>query len=195
MDIKIFTDGGAFANKYEATGFDSVASYNIWIDGKEVVCSAEFLKGKTNNFAEMYAIYKSLKIVSEYLSKKKNNTATIKLITDSELCKKSLTEWINGWLKNANIGVLYNSKKEPVANQQLILMATIYLERLKLICSDQVYIQHINSHNSKSDIAKDCKKFNEKNNESLSLKEYEFYFMCNAKCDKMVKCKYDEVKK
>lgn len=195
MNIKIFTDGGAFANKYEKSGFDSVASYNIWIDGKEVVCSAEILKGKTNNFAEMYAIYKSLKIVSDYISKKKNRqeNVVVKLITDSELCKKSLTEWIDGWLKNANVGVLYNSKKEPVANQQLILMATIYLERLKTICCDQVYIQHIHSHNSKSDLAKDCKKFNQKNNENLSVKEYEFYFMCNAKCDKLVKYKYDEV--
>lgn len=195
MEVLIFTDGGAFINRSEKSGYDSVAAYDIWINGKEVVCSAEFLRGKTNNFAEMYAIYKSLKIVSDYLAKKKHrdDNMTIKLVTDSELCKKSLTDWINGWLNNAHIGVLYNSKKEPVANQHLILMATIYLERLNHICNNQVYIQHINSHNSKNNLVKDCNKFNSKNNESLTVNDYEFYFMCNAKCDRMVKDKYDEV--
>lgn len=193
MEIRIFTDGGAFRNTREPSGFDSVAAYNIWIDSKEVVCSAEFLRGKTNNFAEMYSIYKSLKLVYEFLIKHKHTTPNIKIITDSELCKKSLTEWLEGWLNNASMGVLYNSKKEPVANQQLILMTTIYLERLKTICQNQVYVQHINSHNTKASIVKDCAKFNNKNKENLSVEEYEFYFMCNAKCDKMVKDKYEEV--
>lgn len=194
MDIRIFTDGGAFRNPKTESGFDSVAAYNIWIDNEEVVCTADFLKGKTNNFAEMYSIYKSLKIVYEYLSKHVNDIedVNIKVITDSELCKKSLTEWMNGWLQNESLGVLYNSKKEPVANQQLILMATIYLERLKVMCNDQLYVQHINSHNSKSTLNKDCAKFNKKNNENLTIDEYAFYFVCNDKCDKLVKQIYEE---
>ena len=69
MDFKIFTDGGSFKNEKEETGYDGAAAFIIWEDGNKIAEEGIFLKGKTNNFSEMFAIGKSITVLREYIEK------------------------------------------------------------------------------------------------------------------------------
>lgn len=188
MDFKIFTDGGSFKNEKEETGYDGAAAFIIWEDGNKIAEEGIFLKGKTNNFSEMFAIGKSITVLREYIEKHVENKTniTVTVVTDSQLCQKSLLEWIYGWKANAVNGVLYNSKKEPVANQNLILVTRNEMDKLESIIDRKVFIQHINSHKSLKDLPKNCAKFNKKNHTNLTIDEYKFYHDCNDRCDKLV---------
>lgn len=192
MEFKIFTDGGSFKNEKEDSGYDGAAAFVIFEDNDMIAENGFFLKGKTNNFSEMFAIGKAIntlrKYIEDFVVDKSNITVTV--ITDSQLCQKSLTEWIFGWLANAKNGVLYNSKKEPVANQDLILVTRNEMNILEDIIQKKIIIQHINSHKALKDLPKNCKKYNKKNGTNLSLEEYKFYHECNDKCDKLVNDAY-----
>lgn len=188
MEYKIFTDGGSFKNSNEKSGYDGASAFIILEDGKKIAEDAIFLKGKTNNFSEMFAIGKSIKVLREYIEEhvEERINITVTVITDSQLCQKSLLEWIHGWKANAVNGVLYNSKKEPVANQELILTTRHEMDKLEEVIDRKVFIHHINSHKSLKDLPKNCNKFNKKNGTNLSLEEYRFYHECNDRCDKLV---------
>ena len=188
MDFKIFTDGGSFKNEKEETGYDGAAAFIIWEDDNKIAEEGIFLKGKTNNFSEMFAIGKSITVLREYIEKhvEDKTNITVTVVTDSQLCQKSLLEWIYGWKANAVNGVLYNSKKEPVANQNLILVTRNEMDKLESIIDRKVFIQHINSHKSLKDLPKNCAKFNKKNHTNLTIDEYKFYHDCNDRCDKLV---------
>ena len=136
----------------------------------------------------MFAIGKSITVLREYIEKhvEDKTNITVTVITDSQLCQKSLLEWIYGWKANAVNGVLYNSKKEPVANQNLILVTRNEMDKLESIIDRKVFIQHINSHKSLKDLPKNCAKFNKKNHTNLTIDEYKFYHDCNDRCDKLV---------
>ena len=91
----IGTDGGAYKQK-DGT-FDSVAALRIYGNERLMYKEAILLKGKTNNYAEIYAIMRGLKAIDSYISVNKLKGSEVILITDSELCRKSLTEWIASW--------------------------------------------------------------------------------------------------
>lgn len=188
MEFKIFTDGGSFKNEHEESGYDGAAAFIIWEGEHKVAEDAIFLKGKTNNFSEMFAIGKAITVLTNYIKEFIEDKSNIKVvvITDSQLCQKSLLEWIYGWKANAVNGVLYNSKKEPVANQNLILVTRNEMDKLEELIQRKVFIQHINSHKSLKDLSKNCTKYNKKNGTNLSLEEYKFYHDCNDRCDKLV---------
>lgn len=67
----------------------------------------------TNNIMELTALYQALKLASSY--EEKSN-----IYIDSAYAMNCITKWAEGWSKNGWI----NSKKEPVANKELI--ETIY---------------------------------------------------------------------
>lgn len=196
MEYKIFTDGGSFKNINEKSGYDGASAFIILEDGKKIAEDAIFLKGKTNNFSEMFAIGKSIKVLREYIEEQieERNNITVTVITDSQLCQKSLLEWIYGWKANAVNGILYNSKKEPVANQELILTTRNEMDKLEEVIDRKVFIHHINSHKALKDIPKNCNKFNKKNGTNLTLEEYRFYHECNDRCDKLVNEVYNNAK-
>ena len=124
----IGTDGGAY--KQNDGTFDSVAAMRIYGDERLMYKEAILLKGRTNNYAEIYAIMRGLKAIDSYIRVNKIKNAEVILITDSELCWKSLTQWIDGWLQNASDALLKNSEGKPVVNQEIIKMAYIYYLRL-----------------------------------------------------------------
>ena len=117
----IGTDGGAYKQK-DGT-FDSVAALRIYGNERLMYKEAILLKGKTNNYAEIYAIMRGLKAIDSYISVNKLKGSEVILITDSELCWKSLTEWIENWLRNTSDHILKNSENKPVINQEIIKMA------------------------------------------------------------------------
>lgn len=178
----IGTDGGAY--KQSDGTFDSVAAMRIYGDERLMYKEALLLKDKTNNYAEIYAIMRGLKAIDSYITVNKIKGAEVILITDSELCWKSLTQWIDSWLQNASDDILKNSEGKPVMNQQIIKMAYIYYLRLQTKC--KIKLCHINSHCSINNLEKDLKKFNKKNKTKYKIEEYELLYAINDECDKMV---------
>lgn len=187
----IGTDGGAYKQK-DGT-FDSVAALRIYGNERLMYKEAILLKGKTNNYAEIYAIMRGLKAIDSYISVNKLKGSEVILITDSELCWKSLTEWIESWLRNASDYILKNSENKPVINQEIIKMAYIYYLRLESKC--KIKLCHINSHCSLNDLDKNLKKFNKKNKTKFTIDEYELLYVINDECDKMIEECYKDVKK
>ena len=156
MRYIICTDGSAIGN---GNGFDSAASYVIINEELNVMKSESFsLPGKTNNYAEMFSIYKAIQFLLNI-----NIPARIKevlIISDSKLSVSSLTEWFEGWYKKAKDEGLINSSKKPVINQELIKSTYIGLLMLNNIVNVQV--AHINSHQGESNLKSMYEKISKK---------------------------------
>jgi ribonuclease HI len=133
MEIIVFTDGSHLkpSNK---------CGYGIHFpNGEFEDVSRPFTKlPKTNQRAELYAIYKSIKIVN-----KADPNCNITINTDSEYSIKSLTVWIKNWKKNNWIG----STGKEVMNQDLIKdidnLINKHLGKIKF--------NHVRAHTGKSD--------------------------------------------
>lgn len=182
-NIYIVTDGSCLAADNK-TGFDAASAYLI-LDSNFKVLHKEsiLLKDHTNNYAEMYAIYKGTKWIIENLSDKLEIWDRIVIITDSQLCEKSLNEWMVGWLKNTSNEKLY-STTGAVKNQELVKSAYINILTLKL--KFVTYICHMNSHKSESEVPKMYNKFMDNYNEvDISLEDFKQIYLANQVVDKM----------
>ena len=95
MNIDIFTDGSLIRKKGKI-----YCGYGIYFPNSENdSISKKFDKGLiTNNRAELYAIYKSLKICKKILKEKE--IEKINIYSDSEYSVKTLTIWYKNWIKN-----------------------------------------------------------------------------------------------
>ena len=92
MNIIVFTDGACTCNgKTQATR----GGYGIYFPNKEMQdISREFThKPITNQRAELYAIYKTLKITKNLSYK------SLTIYTDSEYSINCITKWLSGWKK------------------------------------------------------------------------------------------------
>lgn len=177
------TDGSAKLNsnnKYDSGSAYILFDTDLNIIGRESL----LLKGKTNNYAEMYSIFNGLKYIYEKVDL--NNISKLIVVSDSQLCIKSLTEWMDSWLVKSKDEVLKNSSGDNVANQELIKSTYIYA--LLLLQVTDVVFAHVNSHQSKSKIEKAYSAFCIKNkNASMSFEEFLQVFEANNLCDKMAK--------
>ena len=133
MEIIIFTDGSHMkpSNK---------CGYGVHFpnsDFKDI--SRPFTKlPKTNQRAELYAIYKAIKTVN-----KKDPKLNILINTDSEYSIKSLTIWIKNWKKNNWIG----SSGKEVMNQDIIKE----IDNLINENEGKIKFKHVRAHTNKSD--------------------------------------------
>ena len=153
--LLLVTDGSSITANNEK-GFDAASAFVIYKDNKLIYKESILLKNHTNNYAEMYAIYKGTKYIVENI---REHGSELLVITDSQLCEKSLNEWMCGWLKKTNNEILYSTTGK-VINQELIKSAYINILSLALIMD--VYVCHINSHKSEKDIPKMYQKFLDK---------------------------------
>jgi ribonuclease HI len=136
MEIKVFTDGSCFDNGKSY----STAGYGIYFPNKEFSDVGRPLKYPpyTNQRAELYAIYRALKIILD-----EPKYTKIKLYTDSNYAIKCLTEWGSNWEKNNWI----NSKKKSVENQDILKP----LYKLYNLNKQKIDLIHVNSHTGKKD--------------------------------------------
>lgn len=186
MRIIITTDGSSIAANNDK-GFDAAAAYVIYYGDKMIHRESILLRNHTNNYAEMYAIYKGTKylVENEVIV---HDADEILIITDSQLCQKSLTEWMRGWLKKTDNEILKSTTGE-VKNQELIKSAYINILMLELILP--VSVCHINSHKPESEIPKMYEKFSREFPDIL-IDEFTMIYNANQICDQMA---YDELNK
>lgn len=183
--IWLFTDGGAF-DKGEYN-FRAVSSFRMFKDDKELIHKdVRITEVGTSPYAEIQAICDGLTSAHDYIQEVDRTNIIVTLFTDSMLCHQSLTKWIFGWMKKAKDGVLYNSKGEEVANQKEIKYAfNKMLQIRKMDC--QVMLFHVNSHTSKKGLRKLHQKFEKFNNIKIPYEDFEFVYVQNEECDKMIK--------
>lgn len=184
--IILITDGSSISAN-NSKGFDAAAAYVIYHGDKMIHKESILLRNHTNNYAEMYAIYKGTKyLVENEVGVYDANEVLI--ITDSQLCQKSLTEWMKSWLKKTDNEVLKSTTGE-VKNQELIKSAFINILMLELILP--VSVCHINSHKPESEIPKMYEKFS-KEFPDILIDEFRMIYEGNQLCDTMA---YDELNK
>jgi ribonuclease HI len=132
-EIIIFTDGSHIKPQ-------NLCGYGIHFPNAEFEdIGKPFTKEpRTNQRAELYAIYKAIKIVTKH-----DNTLDIKIYTDSEYSIKSLTIWIKNWKENNWI----SSTKKPVMNQDIIKK----IDKLMEEHTGKIKFHHVRAHTGKTD--------------------------------------------
>lgn len=147
-EIKVFTDG-SYVKATQACG------YGVLFPNKEYenISKPFTIEPKTNQRAELYAIYSGIKTVYKDLKKRnetnetnKTNKVIITIYTDSEYSIKSLTVWIINWKKNnwkATTG-------KDVLNQDLIIKLDKLIEKFKSKFGLIKFI-HVRSHTGRKD--------------------------------------------
>ena len=139
-EIIIFTDG-SLIKKIDNDGEPVIyCGYGIYFPNKELGnISRPFTRGnKTNQRAELWAIYVALLIIKKNL---RYNIA--KIYTDSEYSIKSLTKWIHIWKKNG----WKTSKGKPVENTDIIIPIDSLLEPQR----DKIIFIHVKAHTGNQD--------------------------------------------
>ena len=130
--IEAYTDGSL---RRESTG--DVCGYGIYFPNKKLglnnVKAPFTIEPITNNRAELYAIYRTIKRV-----RKKYDFDKLIIYSDSEYSVKSTTEWIVGWKKRN----WKNSKRKPVENQDIIKK----IDKLLTEHSGKIDIKWVRAH-------------------------------------------------
>lgn len=149
--MNVYTDGSHIKRDgYEYCG------YGILFPNKELNNVSSVVPGKiwTNQRAELYAIYKAIKLVvsSKLIApkNKKNAKKTTKkykydklnIYTDSQYSINCVTKWITDW----KINLWLTSKNQPVLHSDIIRQIDKYISKYNIVFT------HIMSHTNKKDI-------------------------------------------
>jgi Ribonuclease HI len=133
--ITVFTDGSCIKTKN-----DILCGYGIYFPNKELenVSKPFNLLPKTNQRAELYAIYEALTTISENIKYDR-----IFVYSDSEYSIKSLTIWVNTWEKNG----WKTANNKPVLNQDIIIPLYNIIKNQK----DKIIFVHVKAHTGNQD--------------------------------------------
>lgn len=136
INIIVYTDGSCIKNNKKP-----IAGYGIYFPNKEFKnISKPFVhKPITNQRAELYAIYKALKIITQNDIQFDN----IYVYTDSMYSIDSITKWIKGWKKNGWI----TANKEKVKNRDIIKA----IDKIMISYENKIKFFHVKSHTGKQD--------------------------------------------
>ena len=176
----ICTDGSAISNN--EGGFNSAAAYCIYDENLNILKRESFyLEGKTNNYAEMYAIFRSAKYLMD--TNIPDKVSQLLFVSDSKLSVSTLCEWFPQWFIKSEDEILINSTNKPVINQELI--KSTFISFLILNKEYDVKLLHMKSHQTKHTSMKELK--TKSTNISLDFMEYDVIFEGNDICDKLAK--------
>lgn len=134
--ITVYTDGSCMKKKD-----GTKCGYGILYPNGELPNVSRPLKNGalTNNRAELQAIYVALLQIQDKFTFDK-----IMIYSDSEYCIKSLTQYINKWVKNGWLTV--NNK--PVENQDIIKPIYSLIQKYR----EKIIFVHIRAHTGGKDI-------------------------------------------
>lgn len=134
MEITAFTDGSCIRKNNNVI----YCGYGIYFPNNEIKNVGRKFKYNplTNQRAELYAIYKCLKLINKTKKYKK-----VTLYSDSLYSIKCLTEWYVKWEKNNWM----RNRREQVKNFDIIMKI------LKLKKKFDIKFVHVRSHTNKKD--------------------------------------------
>lgn len=138
--IDVFTDGSAMNKKdgiYCGYGvyFPNSEFYNIYDKFR--------IKPLTNQRAELFAIYKAIRII-----RKKSKHVDINIYTDSMYSINSLTIWIESWIKND----WKTANKKEVMNKDIINVIYSMIKKHKGI----IKFIHVKAHTNGTSYEAKC---------------------------------------
>ena len=133
--IVVYTDGSQIGK-----GPKSLCGYGIFFPNQELKSIGKPFTHLplTNQRAELYAIYKALKLII-----KKLTFDSIKIFTDSEYSIKSLTIWVHKWRLNG----WRTANKKPVENTDIIKKIDAIIQQYP----NKIFFEHVRSHTGKPD--------------------------------------------
>lgn len=185
-DIIAFTDGSA---KTEIRGDKKVfkcGSGLLILDREDnsTYEDNEPLGYATNNYAELEAIRMALAYAVKLVNKRDLDTLEVLIITDSQYCQKSLSEYVYKWARHKKRSDNWRTSTGNVVNQEI--MKDIYYNYLT--CKQlKVKFCHMNSH-LKEQKAKDVDKVKasfEKTGMKISDKVAIKFIRFNDRVDKL----------
>lgn len=181
VSLDVFTDSAGY--RQPDGSYNSNVGYLIYEGDSLLYKQRKDYINKTNNFGELKAIELALRYIKNNMG---DSYDTINIYSDSLLSIKYLTVYLKTWLKNTRDGVMYNSKKEPVKNQDIlwnILRLREYFRERNI----RIRIYFVRSHSSESMIKNYYELFCRDNNTIITLDEYRIIRERNAICDLYIK--------
>ncbi|AYV84608.1 MAG: ribonuclease H [Hyperionvirus sp.] len=141
-EISVFTDGSFMKHGGDES---DLAGYGIYFPNKELPdISRPFRRGKkTNQRAELFAIYVALVVIKKNLEYNK-----IKIYTDSEYSIKAVTLWVKQWRRNN----WKTSQGKDVLNQDIIQPIDQILDQQR----EKVIFIHVRAHTGFNDEISIC---------------------------------------
>lgn len=154
--ISIFTDASITTSSFGET----IGCAGAICEEDNNICDYEILRDSTNNISEITAIKLAVQLAIKNRHMFKD---CVHIYADSQWAIYGLTKWIRSWTDNTINGILYNSSKEPVKNQQ------IFLSIIKLIVDNRLPVKfyHVKGHvdtNNINSIEKAVTVFSRSNN-------------------------------
>lgn len=139
MEVKVFTDGSLIRRDSPA-GEILLCGYGIYFPNKEVPnVSRPFTRGRrTNQRAELFAIYVALLIIKKHVPYER-----ITIYTDSQYAIHAVTVWVHDWKRNG----WRTSQGKAVENQDIIRP----IDRLLETQRERVTFIHIKAHTGAQD--------------------------------------------
>lgn len=145
--LNIFTDASITEMNNEVIG---CAGYVAVLGDNVISSDVRIVRETTNNHSEIIAV--SMGVEFAAIVGDNPNIRSINLFSDSKVCIFGLREWIHGWLINKRNNILYNSKGEQVANQDVFA----YIMNLIVCRNIRINLYHQNGHikNTKASLKK-----------------------------------------
>ena len=114
--INVFTDASV---AYLSGKSISCPGYAIVYNNKITDASFRIINDSSNNYGEIYALYKGLEAAIRFACEK-GYDYRINLISDSQISVSGLRNWIFAWHKKMkHQSIMFSSAKKPIANQYL----------------------------------------------------------------------------
>ena len=185
--INIFTD----ASVYQCKNGKFVSCPGVIVvkvfDNMPYICDKfSYLSyDSTNNEGEIKAIRSGIYLAQKY----RYSVPKINLFSDSNICVSGLSEWMENWIRYSRNGILYNSSKKEVINQEnfINVMYDIVSTQLNI----NIYHQKGHVKRNKESIDHARKVFKQINNINASYELIDKLSYYNNYVDNMTK-KYIE---
>lgn len=179
--LDVFTDSAGYR---QADGtYNSNVGYFIYEGSELIYHKRKDYTNKTNNFGELKAIDLALKHIKKEIPEYYKE---INIYSDSLLSINCLTTYLPSWLKSVKNGVMYNSSKQPVKNQDIIWSI---LETRKFFDKNNIKINiyFVRSHSPRSKIKYYHALYCKDNKVDITLEAYSVIRDRNAYCDAFIK--------
>lgn len=182
----LITDGSATNVAKDGYVFDGSYAYRVVDQNTNEILhqGGNYNENTTTPRMELMAIAHAFTWLNGYLDTKGiKKDIQVTLISDSQLSIDSVGKFIYTQLKSLKDGVIFNSSKKPVLNQDVIITAVKLILNMKRY--GRVNLYHIRSHIPKVRLEETYLEFKDKNGCELDFEEYLMLVQHNNDMDEL----------